>query len=125
MTRRKKAPPDEDSPLVRHILTRMIQAGLPEPAREFIFAPPRKWRFDLCYPAPLMIGIEAEGGTWGRRRSRHTTAIGYRNDCEKYSNAAIMGWMVLRFTTDMIEDDSFLDYIIRAIESRNERKLAT
>ena len=36
---------------------------LPEPEREYRFAPPRRWRFDFAWPA-AMLALEVEGGVW-------------------------------------------------------------
>jgi hypothetical protein len=76
-------------------------AGLPAPIREYRFAPPRLWRFDLAWPF-LRLALEIEGGTW--TAGRHVRGKGYENDCEKYNAAALAGWRVLRVTTDMIQD---------------------
>lgn len=53
-----------------------------------------------------MTMIELEGGTWSRwKRSRHTTAAGYAADCEKYSTAALLGYTVVRLTSDMVGEE--------------------
>jgi very-short-patch-repair endonuclease len=74
-------------------------AGLPEPEREYKFHPTRKWRFDFAYPE-RKIAIEAEGGVW--TNGGHNRGKIYTSNCEKYNAAALMGWCVLRYTTDMI-----------------------
>ena len=76
-------------------------AGIAICDREYQFHPTRRWRFDYAWPHYL-VAVEIEGGTWSG--GRHVTGAGYRSDCEKYNEAAIMGWLVLRFTTDMIQD---------------------
>jgi len=43
-----------------------------------------------------MLAIEIEGGIWSR--GRHTRGKGYHQDCEKYNEATILGWRILRFT---------------------------
>lgn len=78
---------------------RLASLGL-RPVIEFKFHPARKWRFDLCLPLQR-VAVEIEGGTWVK--SRHTTGTGYRKDLEKYNQAAIMGFRVLRYTPDMID----------------------
>ena len=55
---------------------------------EFRFHHVRKWRFDFAH-TDSKVAIEIEGGIWGQ--SRHTKAVGYIKDCEKY-NAAIFDW---------------------------------
>jgi very-short-patch-repair endonuclease len=69
---------------------------LPEPVAEFRFAPPRKWRFDFCWP-DRKIAMEIEGAVW--TRGRHTRGSGFIKDLEKYNFAAKRGWYVFRFTT--------------------------
>jgi hypothetical protein len=86
--------------------------GLPYPEREFRFAPPRRWRFDLAWPQ-RKLSVEVEGGTWVQ--GRHTRGAGMRGDCEKYNAAVLDGWRVLRFTSDMIRDGSALGIVERAL----------
>jgi very-short-patch-repair endonuclease len=102
---------------------------LPVPIREFRFHPTRRWRFDFAWP-DLRIAVEAEGGAemHGRRtkqgkllKSGHLTVSGFRKDCEKYNEAAIHGWYVLRFSGAMIKDGTAIRTIERVIEVyRNE-----
>lgn len=66
--------------------------------REFKFHPERKWRFDFILQND--IAVEIEGGVY--MKSRHTTGKGFTQDCEKYSEAAALGWRVLRFTTEQV-----------------------
>ncbi|WP_303678265.1 hypothetical protein [Ralstonia mannitolilytica] len=88
-------------------------AGITGFEREHRFAPPRRWKFDFANPA-LMVALEVEGGTW--TRGRHCTGKGYAADCEKYSTAAVMGWRVLRFTTDQVKSGMALQMLRQAIE---------
>ena len=99
--------------LSQQIEQRMNEAGLPDPEKEFRFHPERQWRFDFCWPG-LMVALEVEGGTWAK--GRHTRGKGYASDCEKYSEAAILGWMVIRVTGDMIKNGKAINLIHRAIE---------
>jgi hypothetical protein len=86
--------------------------GLPPPAREHRFAPPRRWRFDFAWPAQR-LALEVEGRTWAR--GRHVRGRGYEADCEKYSEAALRGWRVLRVTPAMLRDGRALDLLRRAL----------
>lgn len=80
-------------------LALLKREGLPTPEAEFTFAPPRRWRFDYSWPE-WKVALETEGGVWSR--GRHTRGKGYIADMEKYSEAAILGWCVLRLTpTDL------------------------
>ena len=69
------------------------------PEREYRFAPTGRYRFDFAFPE-AMIAVEIEGGTWSK--GRHTRPKGFEEDCRKYNLAAIFGWRVLRFTSDMV-----------------------
>jgi len=68
--------------------------------REYRFHPERKWRFDFAFPAHR-VAVEVEGGVW--TRGRHTRGRGYIADIEKYNEAVILGWRVLRVTREHIE----------------------
>ena len=97
------------------LLQQIHAAGLPEPETEVRFHATRRWRFDLAYP-DLHLAIEQEGGTW--TRGRHTRGKGYAADCEKYNEATLLGWKILRFTTDMVKDGTALTLIERAFALR-------
>lgn len=62
---------------------------------ELQFDEARKFRFDWAIPS-LKIGIEYEGIF--SKKSRHTTAKGFSEDCSKYNLAIQNGWRVLRYT---------------------------
>lgn len=74
--------------------------------KEFRFAIPRRWKFDWRVYDPnnpfLRCGIEFEGGTWVN--GGHNRGKIYADNCEKYNAAACMGWTVLRYTTDMVQN---------------------
>jgi very-short-patch-repair endonuclease len=65
--------------------------------REYVFHPKRKWRFDFYFPEHK-LAVEVEGGTNGR----HQRIGGFIGDAHKYNAAAIMGILVLRYTTAMV-----------------------
>ncbi len=94
------------------LLIQLQLSGLPEPRREFLFHPRRKWRFDLAWP-DLLIAVEVEGGIWVG--GRHVRGAGYEADCEKYNEAQLAGWMVLRFTPGMIKKGKAGGVIEKAI----------
>lgn len=74
----------------------------PKLVPEHRFHPVRKWRFDFAYPQK-MIAIECEGGHW--TGGRHTRGSGFAKDCEKYSAAAELGWLIFRLTGPMITSE--------------------
>jgi very-short-patch-repair endonuclease len=88
---------------------------LPEPVREYQFATSikRRWRFDFAWP-DLCIGVEVEGGVYSG--GRHTRGAGFEKDCEKYNEAVILGWSVLRFTGSMIHSGIALATITRLMQ---------
>lgn len=86
--------------------------GLPEPKREFTFMPKRRFRFDFAWPEQK-LAAECEGGIW--TGGRHTRGRGFEDDCLKYSEAALLGWKVLRFTEDHIRSGVALAMIERGL----------
>lgn len=68
---------------------------------EHKFHPKRKWRFDWACKE-LKVAVEYEGIFGGK--SRHTSNLGYVNDCSKYNAAQLLGWKVLRYTAMNYKD---------------------
>ncbi len=94
-----------ESILERRVYNSLIFHGFPEPVREHRFHPIRRWKFDFAYP-DHKIAIECEGGIWVK--GAHTRGAHFNSDCEKYNSAIILGWRILRYTTntiDMIPND--------------------
>lgn len=85
---------------------------LPEPVREYRFAPDRKWRFDFAWP-DRKLAVEVEGGVYSG--GRHTRGSGYIKDLEKYNRAAVLGWCVLRFDTAAVRDGTAIAAIHEAL----------
>lgn len=94
------------------LLWQLRAVGLPEPVTEHRFAPPRRWRFDLAW-TDRRIAVEIEGGSYVA--GRHTRGAGFEADCEKYAEANLAGWLVLRVTSRMVEDGRALGYVQRAL----------
>lgn len=72
---------------------------LPAPVSEFRFHPTRRWRFDWAWP-DQRVALEQEGAVWAR--GRHTRGAGFLKDIEKYNQAAVLGWRVLRLTPQQV-----------------------
>lgn len=104
-------------PAVMHdIFQRVCKAkdmGVPE--TEYRFAPPRRWRFDYCWPVQK-IALEVEGGVW--TRGRHTRGAGYLKDIEKYNAAQLAGYIVLRTTPDKLVSAETVEMVQKAFELR-------
>jgi very-short-patch-repair endonuclease len=103
-----------ESELVTALLGRIHQMDLPEPELEVRFHPERAWRFDLAWPA-CRLAVEVDGGVW--TGGRHVRPVGFTEDCRKLNHAALLGWRILRFTTEMIESDEAVLLIEQAINS--------
>lgn len=82
------------------------------PEREFKFHPERKWRFDFAFPAEK-LSIEVEGGTWSN--GRHSRGAGLEADCFKYNSGVLLGWRILRFTTEMVESGAAINDVLVAL----------
>jgi very-short-patch-repair endonuclease len=91
------------------LATKMTADGLPTPEREFKFAT-RRWRSDFAWPAHMLL-VEVEGGT--HVNGRHNRPQGYEDDCEKYDEATLLGWRVLRFTGRQVRNG----YAVRTIRA--------
>jgi hypothetical protein len=110
--------------------------GFPLPATEYYFARQvgRRWRFDYAWPQ-FSVALEVEGGIFGKQivdeggqvhrvvQSRHTDPIGMAEDCRKYNQAAILGWLVLRATDHTIKDRTILNDVVGAMRARGWREL--
>ena len=75
------------------------------------------------------MAVEVEGVVWGGS-GRHQRAAGYSKDCEKYNEALIMGWHVLRVTTQQVADGTALQWIERlwmnrmlAVKNKHEGRI--
>jgi very-short-patch-repair endonuclease len=87
---------------------------------EFRFHPTRKFRFDYVIEE-VKIGIEIEGGVF--IGGRHTSGVGYKNDCEKYNLAQLQGYVVLRYLPSQILQEEAIEQIKEAIKLRRENKI--
>jgi very-short-patch-repair endonuclease len=76
--------------------------GGPELEREFRFHPTRRWRADFAHP-PSHTLIEIEGGIYVN--GRHNRGAGFAADLEKYLEAALAGWRVVRLGPNELTAD--------------------
>jgi very-short-patch-repair endonuclease len=84
---------------------------LPAPTEELKFHPTRKWRFDLAFQ-DQQLAIEIDGAVF--MQGRHSRGVGITKDCEKICEAVILGWRVMRVTTDMVKSGEALNLVERA-----------
>ena len=67
--------------------------GGPALEKEYRFHPVRKWRADFAHLQSRTL-IEIEGGIYVN--GRHNRGAGFAADLEKYLEAALAGWRVVR-----------------------------
>lgn len=75
----------------------------PEPELEYAFASPRKWRFDIAWPA-TRHAVEVDGAV-------HRIKSRFRSDLEKSQAATLGGWRVLRVAPRQVKDGSALGLV--------------
>lgn len=85
------------------------------PVTEFRFHPLRRWRADFAWPDEKVL-LEVEGGIW--MRGRHTRGAGWQKDADKYNEASIMGYTLLRVTPVQLNTQSTIDLVRRALDAR-------
>lgn len=110
----KKRPAAKRGPskLEQQFANQVMLLCLPVPEREYRFHKTRRWRFDFAWP-DLMLAVEIEGGTW--INGKHVRPKGFEQDCEKYNEAAMGGWRVLRCTGGMVTSRVAVQATKRAI----------
>lgn len=100
------------------LLTLLKWVDVPEPVTEYRFLPGRQFRFDIAWPY-LSLAVEVEGGVW--TGGRHVRGAGFERDVEKYNEAALYGWTVLRVTPRMIDDGRAVAWVERGVRMALER----
>ncbi len=119
---RKAAGERVDQSVGRSVFVAQAKAyGLPEPIPEYRFDPSRQWRIDWAFVCAknlksgfVRVALEIEGGIWSG--GRHVRGKGFLGDMEKYNEAAILGWRVLRVTPQQVESGEAFALVARAIK---------
>jgi hypothetical protein len=131
---RKETKVSKSDQLHDNFASQLRMYGLPAPVTEHLFAKEaigRRWKFDFCWPA-FMVAVELEGLVMrqlydaprpGANRvlvsyGRHTTITGFCEDSEKYGNAAILGWTVMRFAQPQVRDKTAVEMTVRLLAAR-------
>lgn len=89
-----------------------VAVGLRAPVTEYRFHPVRKWRFDLAWVAEK-LAVEIDGGVFVQ--GRHSRGAGVEKDAEKYAEAMVLGWRVLRVTPRHVRDGRAVGWIEKLI----------
>jgi len=102
------------------LLEEIRLSKLPEPLKEYQFHANRRWRFDFCWRLPNnLVACEIEGGIWMQtktgRSKGHAHPKRFESDCEKYNEAALYGWTIIRVTPGMIRDGRAIEWLERAL----------
>ena len=103
----EKVPNEFEAKLARELKTLKIKFE-----QEFYFHPDRKWRADF-HLIDKKILVEVEGGIWSG--GRHTRGKGYLRDLEKYNAATMMGFQVIRFSTDQVKSGHAIQQIEKMV----------
>lgn len=104
----------------RLLLFQVKSLKLRPPVVQYRFHPERRWTFDLAWP-DRKLAVEVEGGIWIRGGGRHNRASGFEKDIEKYNEAAILGYAVLRVTTGQVKNGEAIRTIERALSGLGSR----
>lgn len=80
--------------------------------QEFEFHQVRKWRADFHLVGKKIL-VEVEGGIWSG--GRHTRGKGYIGDMEKYNAATMLGYQVIRFSTDQVKSGLAIQQIEKMV----------
>lgn len=103
----EKVPNEFEAKLARELRTLKIDFE-----QEFYFHPDRKWRADFHLIGKKIL-VEVEGGIWSG--GRHTRGKGYIGDIEKYNAATMMGYQVIRFSTDQVKSGHAIQQIEKMV----------
>ncbi|HFG6965477.1 DUF559 domain-containing protein [Acinetobacter baumannii] len=103
--------PSED----KTILAKHLRACKISFEKDYKFHPKRKWRADFLITGTKIL-VEVEGGIWSG--GRHTRGKGYIGDMEKYNEAAMMGFTVLRFSTEQVKSGLAVQQIEKMVSER-------
>jgi hypothetical protein len=82
---------------------------------QHVFHPQRKWAFDFSWPR-YKIALEVNGGTY--MRGRHSRGAGQRKDYEKWSEASLLGWLLILVDSKDVSKKVHIERIQRAMEVR-------
>ncbi len=103
----EKVPNEFEAKLARELKTLKIEFE-----QEFEFHPKRKWRADFHLVGKKIL-VEVEGGIWSG--GRHTRGKGYIGDMQKYNAATMMGYQVIRFSTEQVKSGLAIQQIEKMV----------
>lgn len=95
------------------LLYQIRALGLPEPVREYRAVAGRRWRWDFAWLDERLL-VEVQGGVW--IGGAHGRGTGIRRDYEKNNAAALLGFKVLQFGTNEVQDGTAVAMIAKALD---------
>lgn len=95
------------------MLAQIRLAGLPEPVRELLLIPGRRFRADFAW-VDRKLWLDVQGGQWVA--GHHGRGSGVEGDAEKVSLASIHGWRPLIATTSMVKSGKALELVEQALK---------
>lgn len=112
MTEKRRADKKAEKPSKEDLFDFQLRSMmLPKFERQVMFAKSigRRWMLDFACAA-YMLAVEIEGLVVMRVngelivKGRHASISGFKEDCEKYASAAVLGWTVIRFEQSQVKD---------------------
>ena len=97
------------------ILSQHLRTLKIEFEQEFKFHHKRNWKADFHIIGKKIL-VEVEGGIWSG--GRHTRGKGYIGDMEKYNSATMMGYQVIRFSTEQVKSGLAIQQIEKMVGDR-------
>lgn len=110
-------PGDLGSPLEDQFAQAVHLAGLPHPKRERKLIPGKQWASDFVWPAEKVV-VEVEGGT-RHGKGRHSRGKGFDEDCRKYFQLNMAGYLVIRVTGTHIQSGEAVTWVRAALALRS------
>ena len=107
LVKKERVVSEGEAILSQHLRTLKIEFE-----QEFKFHPTRKWRADFHLKGKKIL-VEVEGGIWSN--GRHTRGKGYLGDLEKYNEATMMGYQVIRFSTEQVKSGKAIEQIEKMV----------
>ena len=94
-----------------------VRIAAPIPQYPFARELGRKWVADFAWP-DLKLLVEVDGGIWRSGGGAHSRPSAILRDMAKHNDATLLGWRVLRFSTDEVKSGHALRFVERVMDPR-------